>query len=1156
MHVVQAVVSILGPVRLLYDGQEQRLAGKLTRRLFARLVLAEGQALSNSELTETIWGQQATPEALRVQISRLRGLIEPSGLKIVTSARGWTLDTTTFVDQRRQVQKLLAELETESDPAAAVKRCTEILSLWTGQTLIDFHDEPWSQAEATKFDRIRENLRQLRSEALAISGAIPEALSELSAANREFPFDEKCSAWLAACLADAGRAAEALDVLHALRNRLAEELGLFPGDLPNQVENAILSNSADVIRSLPISGKLRYPSKAHRIPVIERSVFDHQLTGRDEAWKALISREPTVGSRVVLLSGEQGVGKSAIVSSYGQFRSARGALLLAGSFRELSNVPYEMFATALKSSTHVESASADFPGVAQLLSLPATDEDRTDARPEEIGAAFAAVIRSFTPKQPVVVLIEDIHLASESSLRALSALLGDFRSEGVGSFEFILTSASSSTQSQPLTPIASDVLIKFVHETIKLLPFERNEIALLLDKSGRDASNGMVDAIHSLTKGNPFLVNELLAHFDDVEVIQASKDGIESGRSTKDLPPLVARAIDASISHLSQTAKKVCSIVALQNAPVSFSTVSQVLGNLSQEEIYRSVDEAIDANLLAESSTSGDFSVKNPLYAYGILRLLTQRDRFVLHRQIADALLVQREANVFIPPGQVSDHLEKCGNLATISERATWLLQTSEHARLQGASDLAAQTSDRALTLLEQSSEKDLLLPAMRIRQLVAASVGDTAQSKALGAKLIAAALRSGDEEVAADALTSHCSYGRDQREDPDSLTLADLVIAQSGSASSRARSLAAKGYHLSMWLGASEEGSELAREAVVLAQGSGDVRAIGEAAFALGISQLGRPSLSLIQTAIETLRSNGLQSGRTTDVVRSWRLQGLISMQTGDMTSLGWAITELSKLGSEPGQWHALADVARWKSTIAHLEGRFPEAELFRNEQRMLGLGGAAFEGSALAQDALNRFCVHSLESSHPVFAALRSNRTAWISTSAIQTETDLRSLLPELPSPATVKRKLAETNEHLTFLVESLGDNFSNRNQVSDLVTLTTLSETVFDLGKQLPQYTEELFGRLLPYVGQFAVAGYGEMIYGSVDRYLGVLSSLLGDANQSEAFLRSAESSETSQGWSRAVAQTKSAKVRRALRLDVENTQLVFEESEAWSQLKTAD
>jgi DNA-binding SARP family transcriptional activator len=1156
MHDVQAVVSILGPVRLLHDGQEQRLAGKLTRRLFARLVLAEGQALSNSELMETIWGQQATPEALRVQISRLRGLIEPSGLKIITSVRGWTLDSATFADQRAQVQKQLAELETESDPAAAVKRCTEILSLWTGETLSDFQDEPWSQAEATKFDRIRENLRQFRSEALAISGAIPEALSELSAANREFPFDEKCSAWLAACLAHVGRSAEALDVLHALRSRLAEELGLFPGDLPNQVENAILSNSADVIRSLPISGKLRYPSKTERIPVIERSVFDHQLIGREEAWKALISREPTVGSRVVLLSGEQGVGKSAITSSYGQFRTRRGALLLAGSFRELSNIPYEMFATALKSSTHVQSASADFPGVAQLLSLPATDEERTDARPEEIGAAFAAVIRFFTPRQPVVLLIEDIHLASESSLRALSALLGDFRSESVGSFEFILTSASSLMQSQPLPPVASDVLMKFVHETIRLLPFERNEIALLLDKSGRDASNEMVDAIHFLTNGNPFLVNELLAHFDDVEVMQASKDGIESGRSAKDLPPLVARAIDSSISHLSQTAKKVCSIVGLQNAPVSFSTVSQVLGNLSQEEIYRSVDEAIDSNLLAESPTSGDFSVKNPLYAYGILKLLTQRDRFVLHRQIADALLVQIEANVFIPPGQVSDHLEKCGHLATIDERATWLLQTAEHARLQGASDLATQTSERALTLLDQSSEKDLLLRAMRIRQLVAASVGDTTQSKALGAKLVAAALRLGDFESAADALASHCSYGRDQREDPDSLTLADLVIAQSESASSRARSLAAKGYHLSMWLGASEEGSELARQAVVLAQESGDVRSIGEAAFALGLSQLGRPSLGLIQTAIETLRSNGLQSGRTTDVVRSWRLQGLLSMQTGDTTSLGWAIVELSKLGSEPGQWHALADVARWKSTIAHLEGRFSEAELFRNQQRALGLGGAAFEGSALAQDALNQFCTKSLESSHPVFAALRTNRTAWISTSAIQTEIYLRSLQIEQPSKPILKEKLNEANDHLAFLVESLGDKFSNRNRISDLVTLTSLSETVFDLGERLRKYRRELYERLLPYAGQFALAGYGEMIYGSVDRYLGVLSSLLGDANQSEISLRSAESAERSRGWLRAVAQTKSAQVRRAVRLGVEKTQLVVEEEEAWSQLKKDD
>jgi DNA-binding SARP family transcriptional activator len=210
-------VAILGPFEVQNGaGDSLPVAGARLRDLIIRLALAGGKPVSTSALAEAVWGDEPPadlPNALQTLVSRARRTL--GGAQVVQqSAAGYQLAVTPDDVDALRFERLVA--------AGAVE---EALALWRGPALEDAGEFAVSYAL---------RLHELKLDAtlswLAVDGRAVSHVAEIEALATDSPLNEKITALLMRALAATGRQAAALAAYEALRGRLAEELGIDPGE--------------------------------------------------------------------------------------------------------------------------------------------------------------------------------------------------------------------------------------------------------------------------------------------------------------------------------------------------------------------------------------------------------------------------------------------------------------------------------------------------------------------------------------------------------------------------------------------------------------------------------------------------------------------------------------------------------------------------------------------------------------------------------------------------------------------------------------------------------------------------------------------------------------------------------------------------------------
>jgi DNA-binding SARP family transcriptional activator len=1114
------MLSVLGPLRLFSDDGDVNVGGAVTRRFLIRLVLAGGAPVSSAELMEAVWAEPRDGGLLRVQVSRLRRIVEPSGLQIATGPYGWSIDRSSYIDSRDVLEERVAALRKQTNPHLVIAQCASALALWTGHSLADVPDAIWAEAESSRLDRIRDSLRTRRAEALVASGALGEGLAEFVSISNERPLDERSTAWGAACLADLGRSGEGLELLTSLRDRLREEIGFSPGELPQLTERLILDGRERVCDQLPRIAPLDEVSERRRTPRNDTE-SSSRLIGREREWSELLSPDRP-NPRVTLVAGDEGSGKSTLIAAHARVRARQGAIVLHGSFRLGSQVPHQGIVDALAAGAgdpRVETAVGELPVLDALRSYSVRTLE--DERPERIGIATAHLLRSVADHTDVLFILDDAHWAPESSLLAIDRLIRSLPFAASHSIEVILATRDTGEHREAADNLIA--IVKGIPSTVlTLAPFGPGDVALMMRIRGSEPNEGEVARVMALTAGNPFLVNECVAS-PSRDVLLAEHNGVDRMLRSV-LPTPLQRALGRRIAALSTLARDVIRLVVSYRSPLPLNLLIAALPPVDRHRVHDSIDEAVNAGVIVEDTATGSLQVRHGLYEFAITETMTIIERQTLHRRIADVLLVDSStAGIAVSPAFIAEQLEAAGPLASGEELARWLVRAADHARTAGAFEAARVSAERAVAVIEATGRPDEeLLAALAVRQRVAAHGSEILLSKAMGSRIIRLALPTGAFDAAANALALHCTFGRDIREDPDSLTLADLVIEKAPEGSPAvARALAAKALHSSLWLGNAAIGRMLARRARDVAEASGDDTACAESAWALGMSSLATAELDELDEAIVELRRRGLTSGRGGDAIRSWRLLAFASLQRGDVSSLEWAIDELEGRSREPQQWLSLTDVARWRSTLAHLRGDFAEAEAQRMLQAERGFGLAPFLGSALAQDGLQRFSRDDLETDHPMFAVVASNRTALLSLDALRANLDLRAGVG-FDVPARIQH-----------LVHQLGPDELNRNRLCDFVTLTSLCEVAHDLGHDVRVPVEDLRQWMDPYRQSFAFAGVGEHVFGSMERFVAIARSIVNDTAAADLAFANATSAESSRGWTWAASETAAAHQRHRLR-----------------------
>jgi DNA-binding SARP family transcriptional activator len=304
---------VLGPIELWSADRQHDLGPARERCVLAVLLLTPGTIVPADTLIDRLWDARPPAkarESLSAYIARLRGSLRQAvgdSVQLTGRARGYLLDVDPeavdlhqFRRLRRQADVLAAD--GDHDQAAALLR--EADRLWRGQALAGI-DGGWVTRMRDSLEEERRAAILERVECELALGRHAGLVGELHHLLVAYPLDETFIGHQMTALYRNGRPGDALSLYRETRSRLVEEQGAEPGPALAELHQRILRRDPGLA---PPSAE-RLPAPLPRPDTLPPETTE--FVGRREEL-GLLTKEPGEASRVSVIEGMPGVGKTAL----------------------------------------------------------------------------------------------------------------------------------------------------------------------------------------------------------------------------------------------------------------------------------------------------------------------------------------------------------------------------------------------------------------------------------------------------------------------------------------------------------------------------------------------------------------------------------------------------------------------------------------------------------------------------------------------------------------------------------------------------------------------------------------------------------------------------------------------------------------------------
>jgi class 3 adenylate cyclase/predicted ATPase len=558
----------------------------------------------------------------------------------------------------------------------------------------------------------------------------------------------------------------------ALRTRIAIGSGVVVvGDLVHQSvtqENAAIGETTNLVARLqslaepnsivisPLTHRLvgalfdyrdlgRHTLKGFSEPVHVRQVLgvskvesrfeaQHQsgtspLLGRREELELLLRRwdEAKMGEgRLVLLTGEPGIGKSRIARSLRDRLSSEPHTPLSyfcspnhqasalypfiGQLTRAAEIDRDDSAEAKLDKLHslVAQSSAnlseDMPLLAALLSIPGGDryplpEMTPQRRKERTFAALLDQLMCLATGQPMLLVFEDLHWIDPTSLELLSLAI-----EQIGDQRLLLLATARPEFTQPWSNHRHT-------STLSLNRLGRSDgEALILDVTrGKPLPVEVRDQIIGRTDGVPLFIEELTKTVLESGLLQEADDHFEltSPLPTLAIPSTLHASLLARLDRLAAV-KDVAQIGAAIGRDFSYPLIAAV-AVLSEKNLNAALGQLVEAELIFQRGVPPDamYQFKHALVQDASYASLVRSRRQQLHGAIARALEERFPDIVATEPETLAHHCTEAG----LTEPAlSYWLRAGQRATTRSAYQEALRHLERGLALLgtlPESTDRD-----------------------------------------------------------------------------------------------------------------------------------------------------------------------------------------------------------------------------------------------------------------------------------------------------------------------------------------------------------------------------------------------------------------------------------------------------------------
>jgi DNA-binding CsgD family transcriptional regulator len=430
--------------------------------------------------------------------------------------------------------------------------------------------------------------------------------------------------------------------------------------------------------------------------------------------------------RLVLMSGEAGIGKTTLVRTLAQVAADSGVVVLTGHCYDLTTTP--PYGPWLDLADRYVQAG-NLPPLPDVLIGNGIEAIRSQA-------AFFAEVRAFlaavAAECPTLVVLEDLHWADPSSLELLRYL-------------------AVHVQTLPLL-----LLVTYrVDEPAERNPFYRQLPALIRDAEGlrldlrrlevadlramlggrwrlsAPEENRLVGYLERHAEGNPLFARELLRTLEEEGLLRHVGDDWELDEIDRIvLPPYLRQVIEGRVARLGEAMCQPLAMAAVIGQEVPLNLWAQVTG-LDDEELLTVIEQAVEAHLLEAEIVGTRVRFVHALTREALYEGILPPRRRVWHRQVGDALV----ESVTSDPDAVAYHFQQAGD-----PRAwEWLVRAGERAQRAYAWLTASERFAAAADLLKDVPGQErtrgwLLYRCGRLQRYSqpALGIGDLAEAERL----------------------------------------------------------------------------------------------------------------------------------------------------------------------------------------------------------------------------------------------------------------------------------------------------------------------------------------------------------------------------------------------------------------------------------------
>jgi len=816
-----------------------------------------------------------------------------------------------------------------------------------------------------------------------------------------------------------------------------------------------------------------------------------ELTALEEAWAAV-----SQGARqVVFVGGEPGAGKSRLVAEASTVLHRHGATVLLGICVAEFGAPYQPFVEPIETLLPAVSGQdgilqvpdADASQVVdQLMTLLGRRSEPEGAVPERqyqrvLYDAAAKALRALAGQRPLVLVLEDLHLAGSASLELLTYVV-----EHTAESEILLLVTHRTTAADRSDSLVHAISALYRLDGVRRLDLDgldTEEITqYLMREGGLTVTRARPGAalLRNQTGGNPFFLRELWRDLSARGGLSALRTGSFSA------PASVRDTIHSRLDRLAPPQRRTVELAAVIGDDFDVATVCAAAG-CAPEETFAALDEAVGLGLVSPlPGAEGTFRFLHSVARQTVLDLMRSSRRAAEHARVA-AVLEQRIPQTEDLVQRLAHHYASAQALGHADRAVHYLIRSAQLADRSLAHRDAAGLFERAASLSTASEQQDhLRLAAARshvlgsgfnrareIYELVATcGVPRMRIHAAIGYEV--ASWRTGHAGHRAAELLSAEMEGADP--DPTDPTYV--------------RALAGLGRALA-YSGASDGGDPLCDAAIEYARAIGDDDLLAdtlEASLGWGLTPRARETKR--HRAIELSQLAHRTGGMHHLAVAAYN-RAILSYLCGDPRGIDVAQVDLARAARLTG--HAAWDYSATAITYGRqfVNGDLVAAERTCTELLALGesLGTDDTEGPYGVQMFMVRRETGALEQIRGLVSGDERPTEHWA---------------PGLLGLYTELRMAGPAARLLRWSLDNALAGQSDTAQWPGVLAL--LAEAALWLDDA------EAARRLRPLLGEYAglnlVLGAFDGLFGSADRYLGSLDSLLGQGSPEEHFASALE------------------------------------------------